>query len=128
MFTVMFTHPLGADFDPGLAVGLDQGEGVNLEGSGNLSWESLGSNLLALGLVVATLGLEFNASVAHNACRQHVAVKLLLSAEKEEKICFETFYESETGVALNAICAMVGIGWGNLRAVAILRAPLVLII
>ena len=33
MFTVMFTHPLGADFDPGLAEGLDHLEGVDLEHS-----------------------------------------------------------------------------------------------
>merc|ERR1719234_1569558 len=74
-------HPLSADLDPGLAVSLDQWEGIDLEGSGNLSWESFRSDGLALSLVVTTLGLEFDASVAHNTCRQHVAVKLLVGTK-----------------------------------------------
>ena len=49
------------------------------------------SNVLAFSLVIATLGLELNAAAGHDSSSQHVAVKLLLSAEEEERICFEIF-------------------------------------
>merc|ERR1711899_31185 len=77
-------HPLGSDLDPGLAVGLDHLERVDLESSGDLSWEGVRSDGLALSLVVTTLGLELNATVAHNAGSQHVAVELLLGAEAKD--------------------------------------------
>merc|ERR1711899_147185 len=77
-------HPLGSDLDPGLAVGLDHLERVDLERSGDLSWEGVRSDGLALSLVVTTLGLELNATVAHNAGSQHVAVELLFGAEAKD--------------------------------------------
>merc|ERR1712223_2278739 len=69
-------HPLGSD--------LDHLERVDLERSGDLSWEGVRSDGLTLSLVVTTLGLELNASVAHNAGSQHVAVELLFGAEAKD--------------------------------------------
>ena len=37
MFTEMFTHPLGADLDPGLAERLDHLERINLERTRHLA-------------------------------------------------------------------------------------------
>ena len=45
-------------------------------------------DILALSLVVATLGLELDAAVAHDAGRQHVAIELLFSAEQENIFSF----------------------------------------
>merc|ERR1719357_2136147 len=77
-------HPLGANLDPRLAERLDQGERVNLQGSGNFSWIGVWAYELAFSLVVATLGLELNATTGHDGSGQHVAVKLLLGSKAED--------------------------------------------
>ena len=38
-----FDHPLRPNLDPRLAERLDQGERVNLQGSGNFSWIGVGA-------------------------------------------------------------------------------------
>merc|ERR1719150_209835 len=76
-------HPLGADLDAGLAESLDHVEGINTAESGGLAGVGVGTHLLALGLVIATLGLELNATEGHDTSSQHVAVPLLLFAESK---------------------------------------------
>ena len=51
---------------------------------GNSTWKGSLRNVFAFRLVVATLGLELNPSVAHDASSQHVAVKLLLGSKAED--------------------------------------------
>merc|ERR1719166_897383 len=75
--------PLGTDLDPGLAEHLDHLHGVDSEESGDLAGEGVGTDLLALGLVVTTLGLELHATAGHDSSGQHVAVELLLLGEPE---------------------------------------------
>merc|ERR1719310_1419859 len=76
-------HPLGADLDAGLAESLDHGGGVDTKKGGALAREGVGSNLLALGPVITTLGLELNTTEGHDSSSQHVAVPLLLLAESK---------------------------------------------
>merc|ERR1711994_873420 len=77
------SHPLGTDLDAGLAESLDHGGGVDTKKGGALAREGVGSNLLALGLVITTLGLELNSTEGHDSSGQHVAVPLLLLAESK---------------------------------------------
>ena len=66
----MFTHPLGADLDPGLAEHLDHLERVDLEGASCFSRESVRTNELAFSLVVTTLGLELDSTTGHHTGSQ----------------------------------------------------------
>merc|ERR1712073_271055 len=76
-------HPLGTDLDAGLAESLDEVHGVDTAKGSKLSGKGVGSNLLALGLVITTLGLELNSSSSHDTGSQHVAVPLLLLGESK---------------------------------------------
>merc|ERR550532_50574 len=76
-------HPLGSDLDPGLAESLDHGHGGDAHQVGDLPSEGVGSDLLALGLVVTTLGLELQSSECHHTGGQHVAVELLSGGESK---------------------------------------------
>ena len=69
-------HPLGSNLDPWLAESLDRVEGVDLECLASLSRESLGTDLLTLGLVVTTLRLVLDTTARHNAGCQHVTYNL----------------------------------------------------
>merc|ERR1712223_231389 len=60
-------HPLGSDFDPGLAEGLDHLERVDLEDGCSLAGVGVGANVLTLGLVVPALRLELNSTACHDA-------------------------------------------------------------
>ena len=60
-------HPLGADLDAGLAESLDHVEGINTAEGGGLAGVGVGAHLLALGLVIATLGLELDTSEGGNS-------------------------------------------------------------
>merc|ERR1719150_1134942 len=77
------SHPLGSDLDAGLAESLDHGSGIDTKEGGALAREGVGSNLLALSLVITTLGLELNTTEGHDSSCQHVAVPLLLLAESK---------------------------------------------
>ena len=101
MFTVMFTHPLGADLDPWLAERLDQVESIHLQGSGHFPRESVwalkqlfdnwildgrsydATYSLALSLVVTSFCLELDSTAGHDGSSQHVAVKLLIRRKAE---------------------------------------------
>merc|ERR1719400_144954 len=76
-------HPLGSDLDPGLAESLDHGHGGDAHQVGDLPSEGVGSDLLALGLVVTALGLELQSSECHHTGGQHVAVELLSGGESK---------------------------------------------
>merc|ERR1719412_287017 len=76
-------HPLGTDLDPGLAESLDHVEWIHTAESGGLTWVSVGTDLLALSLVVTALGLELHTTECHDGGSQHVAVVLLLLGEPE---------------------------------------------
>ena len=63
-------HPFSANLDPGLAEDLDHLEGVDHEGTCCLAREGVGSDELALSLVVSALGLELNPSAGHHTSSQ----------------------------------------------------------
>merc|ERR1719232_1984551 len=76
-------HPLSSDLDPGLAEGLDHSEGIHTTESSSLAREGVRSNLLALSLVITTLGLELHTTTGHDRGSEHVAVILLRLRESE---------------------------------------------
>merc|ERR1719336_3389082 len=76
-------HPLSTDLDAGLAEGLDHVEGINAAECSGLARVGVRAHLLALGLVIAALGLELNTTKCHDTRSQHVAVPLLLLAESK---------------------------------------------
>merc|ERR1719507_1765481 len=75
--------PFSADLDPGLAEDLDHLEGVDHEGTCCLAREGVGSDELALSLVVSALCLELNPTAGHHTSSQHVAIKLFLVGESQ---------------------------------------------
>merc|ERR1719397_701362 len=76
-------HPLSADLDPGLAEGLDHLEGIDLEDACRLARVAVRPNVLALSLVITSLGLELYSSAGHDSGSQGVAVILLLLAKAQ---------------------------------------------